>query len=281
MIPVKQIDPEDLPLYAMQLLSPEEMEEMTQNLQYSREARRQLTEIVEELSFYAHSVSLERLGEDAKSRLMKSIAREKKVVAIDEAFAPPAAPVQPTIETIYVSASQRGVAAKLLPWAGWGLAAGLAFTAGRVYLQNDQLHRDVVAQHDALLHMATSAESASAAADIFTDPKAQNVVLTASKEKPPPEGRVAYIAEKGSLVFLGTNMAPIAPSKTYELWVIPADGQNPIPAGTFRPDAQGYASVVLPQLPKGVAAGMFGVTVEPEGGSVSPTMPVLMGGKPV
>ncbi len=281
MIPVKQIDPEDLPLYAMQLLSPEEMEEMTQNLQYSREARRQLAEIVEELSFYAHSVSLESLGEDAKLRLMRSIAREKKVIAIDEAFAPSAAPVEPTIEKLYVSASRRGVAAKLLPWAGWGLAAGLAFTAGRVYLQNDQLHRDVVAQHEALLHMATSAESASAAADIFTDPKAQNVVLTASKEKPPPEGRLAYIAEKGSLVFLATNMAPLAASKTYELWVIPADGKIPIPAGTFRPDAQGYASVVLPQLPKGIAAGMFGVTVEPEGGSVSPTMPVLMGGKPV
>jgi hypothetical protein len=39
MIPVKHIDPDDLPLYAMQLLSPEENAEMRLHLQHSTEAR--------------------------------------------------------------------------------------------------------------------------------------------------------------------------------------------------------------------------------------------------
>ena len=278
MIPVKQIDPEDLPLYAMQLLPPEEMEEMSQNLQYSREARRQLAEVYEELSYYAHSVDLEAPAEGSKARLLKALAREKKVVAIDSHVA--AAPVEPTVAPIYRDAPKRSVAARVLPWAGWAIAAGMAFTAGRLYKANDQLTGTVAQERTALSKMTDSAEVANTVMDIFKDPAAQNVVLTASAVKPPPEARIAYNAEKGSLVFLAMDLAPVNAAKVYELWVIPADGHAPIPAGTFRPDAQGYASVILPQLPKGVVAGQFGVTLEPEGGSSTPTMPILMGGKP-
>ena len=43
MIPVKHIDPDDIALYAMQLLPPDETEEMTLHLQHSAEARRVLS----------------------------------------------------------------------------------------------------------------------------------------------------------------------------------------------------------------------------------------------
>jgi hypothetical protein len=278
MIPVKQIDPEDLPLYAMNLLPTDEMEELTQNLQYSREARRQLTEIYEELSFYAHSVGLEAPDPAAKQRLMKQITREKKVVSIDRApvVAPPVVPV---VETVYVE-KKRGASAKVLPWLGWAAAAGISLAAGRVYQQNETLNGSVAAERTALANATSSGEMATRVMEIFKDPAAQNVVLTSSAVKPPPEARLAYNAEKGSLVFLATSLASIAADKTYELWVIPANGHSPIPAGTFRPDAQGYASVILPQLPKGIVAAQFGVTLENEGGSATPTMPILLGGKP-
>ena len=277
MIPVKQIDPEDLPLYAMNLLPSEEMEELTQNLQYSREARRQLTEIYEELSFYAHSVSLEAPDPAAKQRLMKQIAREKKVVSIDRV--PIAAVTEPVIETVYVEKKQ-SAAGKMLPWLGWAAAAGVSLAAGRLYQQNEMLHSSVAAERTALANATNSGEMATRVMEIFKDPAAQNVVLTSSAVKPPPEARIAYNADKGSLVLLATSMAAIAADKTYELWLIPADGHSPIPAGTFRPDAHGYASVILPQLPRGVVAAQFGVTLEKEGGSMTPTMPILIGGKP-
>jgi anti-sigma-K factor RskA len=75
-----------------------------------------------------------------------------------------------------------------------------------------------------------------------------------------------------------SNLQPVPPGKTYELWVIPADGKAPLPAGTFHPDARGYASVVLPTLPAGVPAKAFGVTVENAGGSPSPTLPLVLSG---
>ena len=60
--------------------------------------------------------------------------------------------------------------------------------------------------------------------------------------------------------------------------MIPADGKAPIPAGLFRPDAAGNASVVLPPLPRGVPAKAFGVTIEKAEGSATPTAPIILVG---
>ena len=71
---------------------------------------------------------------------------------------------------------------------------------------------------------------------------------------------------------------PLPANKTYELWVIPANGTAPVPAGTFQPDARGVASVLLPNIPRGVQAKAFGITVENSGGAAAPTLPILLAG---
>jgi anti-sigma-K factor RskA len=80
------------------------------------------------------------------------------------------------------------------------------------------------------------------------------------------------------LLFQANNMEPLEPAKVYELWLIPTNGGNPISAGTFHPDEHGYASIMMPPLPKGIEAKAFGVTIEDEGGSQTPTMPIIMVG---
>ena len=112
--------------------------------------------------------------------------------------------------------------------------------------------------------------------DALTDPRAIRVNLT-TKTGPGAVGGVTYNAEKGSLVFLASDLDPLQQSKTYELWIIPQTGA-PIPAGTFHPDDQGNASIVMPDLPRGIAAKAFGVTVEDEGGAQTPTLPIIMAG---
>ena len=95
-----------------------------------------------------------------------------------------------------------------------------------------------------------------------------------------PMGRVTYVASKGALIFTVINLGPLQPAKTYELWLLPAaEGQKPIPAGTFLPDVRGNASVILPPLPAGVEAKGFGVTMENEGGSTAPTLPIILIGE--
>jgi anti-sigma-K factor RskA len=117
--------------------------------------------------------------------------------------------------------------------------------------------------------------------ETMTDSSAMRVTLTTKGQTTPlPTGRATYVANKGTLIFLASNLEPLQPAKTYELWLIPAaEGQNPIPAGTFHPDGRGNASVIMPPLPKGVEAKAFGVTVEDEGGASTPTMPIILVGE--
>ena len=139
---------------------------------------------------------------------------------------------------------------------------------------NDQLAQ----QKQTAEQQAAANARAQQVLDVLTAPGAKRVLLTAAKAKPEPTGRAVYLAETGGLVFQANDMGQLAENKTYELWVIPANGQAPIPAGLFRPDAAGSASVVLPPLPKGVPAKAFGVTIEKAEGSSTPTAPILLVG---
>jgi anti-sigma-K factor RskA len=126
----------------------------------------------------------------------------------------------------------------------------------------------------------TSSEAANALMGTLKDASAVHATLTAAETHPLPSGRVTYVADKGSLIFIASNLAPLDPAKTYELWVIPSDGSAAMPAGLFKPDDHGYASVVMPDLPKGVEAKAFGITIENAGGSLTPTAPVILKGTP-
>ena len=63
--------------------------------------------------------------------------------------------------------------------------------------------------------------------------------------------------------------------KVYQLWFI-VDGV-PMPSVTFQTDAQGRALIEQVTLPAGTVAASA-VTMEPTGGSTTPTMPILFVG---
>lgn len=277
MIPIKHIDPDDLALYAMQLLPPDEMEEMSLHLQHSSEARRVLSELYGDLSVFAHSAEMHSPPAMARQRLMKHVAREKKTVPIDRVPAGAYAARAP-LSLVDEEPVKKSVAAKVLPWSGWAVAAGLAFGLGVVYNQREQLKGTVAANQTQLKQTQSSAELASLVMDTVKDPTAMHVTLTATGAKAPPAGRISYVTDKGSLVLLASNLEPLQPSKTYELWLLPSDGQAPMPAGTFKPDAHGNASLLLPTLPKGVSAKGFGVTIEEGDGGPTPTLPIVLSG---
>jgi anti-sigma-K factor RskA len=111
----------------------------------------------------------------------------------------------------------------------------------------------------------------------LTATDAMRVTLVAAKTPPQPQGKAIYVRDRASLIFLASNLQALPPQKAYELWLIPTSGA-PIPAGVFKPDAHGSAAVVEPPLPPGVQAKAFAITVEPEGGSSAPTLPVVMVG---
>jgi anti-sigma-K factor RskA len=102
--------------------------------------------------------------------------------------------------------------------------------------------------------------------------------LVAAKAHPVPEGRASYMQKTGTLVFTAQHLQALPPQKTYQLWLIPANGSAPMPFGTFKPDEHGTASLIMPNMEKDVTAKTFAVTIEAEGGSQTPTMPIIMAG---
>jgi anti-sigma-K factor RskA len=94
-----------------------------------------------------------------------------------------------------------------------------------------------------------------------------------------PEGHALYSATTGRLVFTASYLPMPPAGKAYELWVIPAAGGAPIPAGVFTPDLQGSAAVVFPEIPSNVQAAGFGVTIEDAAGSPKPTSAIILSGQ--
>ena len=120
-------------------------------------------------------------------------------------------------------------------------------------------------------------ERAQVVLDTLTSPESSHFALVAAKAQPVPEGRASYMQKTGTLVFTAQHLAALPPQKVYQLWLIPASGSAPMPFGTFKPDAQGNAAMIMPNMEK-AAPKMFAVTIEPEGGSQTPTMPIVMAG---
>lgn len=165
-----------------------------------------------------------------------------------------------------------------LLWGGWVAAAACLFYAVQLRMTTHSLHQQLRAATAQILQADVSTARARQVLEVLSSSQAQRVTLVAAHATPEPTGHAVYLANRGALVFTASNLAPLPPNKTYELWVIPANGTAPVPAGTFQPDARGMASVLLPNLPKGVAAKAFGVTMENAGGSATPTLPILLAG---
>jgi hypothetical protein len=189
----------------------------------------------------------------SRERLLKAIAKEPRAQKIGAA---------------------RRSSWTLLPWFA---AAALLLVAGFFWQQSDRLAQRVARLQDESAQQQTQIERAREVVSTLTSTDALRVTLVAAQAPPQPQGKAIYVRERSSLIFLASNMPALPPQRSYELWLIPTNGA-PIPAGMFKPDARGSATVVEPPLPGGVEAKAFAITVEPEQGSSAPTMPIVMMG---
>jgi anti-sigma-K factor RskA len=284
MTPV-HIDPEDLTLFALQFLSPEEAAEIVTHLEHSSEAREELAAIQGDLVSYAMSADMHTPPAAARERLMRRVAKEKKLIPIDRSAVPEPVLISRGNRDIGLDASPapRATAVGWFGWMGWAAAAGIAVFAGLQFHSRQGLQQAIGVQNRQIAALSTDAAHSAAIVQALTDSSALQVALhlpsTDAKVPPQPQAEASYLPDTGSLVFVASHLQPLQSYKTYELWVLPANGQDPIPAGLFKPDVRGNASVVMPDIPKGVVAAGFGVTIEDDGGSKQgPTKPIVLVG---
>jgi len=259
------IPQEDLALYALQALSEEEASAVRVHLKGCDVCRNEAAELSGDLALVALSAEERPLPEGAHERLMARIAADAKADGRDAA--------KPVV-SIADAKPGRPIYSSI-PWAA---VAAMVVFAFALMMKIGDMDRELQQKSEQLAQQGAASSRAQRVLDVLTASSAQRVLLTAAKTKPAPSARAVYLAASGSLIFQANDLYPLPAGKAYELWVIPANGKAPIPAGLFRPDAAGSASVILPPLPAGVAAKAFGVTVERAEGSDTPTAPILLAG---
>lgn len=282
MIAHNHIDQEELTLYALHFLSEAESEAILVHLIECTGCSENVALIRGDLAALAMTAEMHSPPASARQRFMTQVAREKKIVPIDRTVHVEAgSPFATQLLVEEDSAPVRSSGSKILPWVswvGWAVAAGLTVSVVDLYREGDELRAAVAHQASQMASLSIDAQKGRDLVSALTNPDAVRVTLTQTPTKAVPQGHASYIPDKGSLIFTATNLDPLQPYKIYELWLIPADGHDPIPAGTFLPDARGNASVIMPQIPKGVVAKAFGITIEDQGGSLQPTLPIVMSG---
>ena len=246
---------DDLALYALDALHGEERVRLDAHLAACPTCRLELEQLRGDTALLALSAAGARPPQRARQRLLNAVAREPRVPSL-------------------VQAQARGSWWGVL---GWAATAAVVVFALSLWRENSTLKATLASASSQSARSARELEELRRIAAPIIAPEAQHVTLVAAKTPPQPQGKAFYLRNRSSLVFLANNMPPLPPQKSYELWLIPTSG-SPIPAGVFKPDAHGNASVVNPPLPTGVEAKAFAITIENEAGATTPTMPIVMMG---
>ncbi|MEX1020628.1 MAG: anti-sigma factor [Litorilinea sp.] len=106
---------------------------------------------------------------------------------------------------------------------------------------------------------------------------AEQEVLLAGTDDAPTAQAVFYAADDQVLV-IAAGLAEVASDQTYQLWLIPAEGA-PVSAGLLDAPREGTATFLAasPLARDGYTA--VGISLEPAGGSASPTGPIVLLGE--
>lgn len=164
-------------------------------------------------------------------------------------------------------------------WIGWILAAIFLAAAAALAHHVAWMRQQLNAAEGSAAQLRLQLNHANQVVAVLTSGDATHVMLAETRQTARPAGEVSWLSGTGSLVFVAGGLRPLADDKTYELWLIPARGKAPIPAGLFRPNADHGATVVLPPLPANTQAERFLVTIEPSRGSETPSLPIVMQGQ--
>ena len=167
-------------------------------------------------------------------------------------------------------------------WTGaqtWGaIAAGLVFVTLVASLfvlwrENKQARQELARLANQVRDAERQLNSQREAIEIVAAPGTRVAELTGTSVMPNAHATIAY-DRSGRAVLLAKGLPPPPTGKAYQLWFIA--GGKPLPGKVFRTDASG-AGTLSDQLPaEALRAAGFAITLEPESGVQSPTLPIYL-----
>ena len=256
---------EDLALYALDALTGDERAILEKHLATCNSCRLELEQLRGDGALLALSTVGPKPPARARQRLLDAVAKEART------------PTLTAKNAVRMGHPPARESRHWWGWLGWAATAAVIVFAASLWKENIALKEGLASASSQMARNARELEDIRRIAAPIIEPDAQRVTLVAVKTPPQPQGKAFYLRNRSSLVFVANNLPALPPQKAYELWLIPAQGA-PIPAGVFKPDAHGSATVVNPPLPAGTEAKAFAMTVENEAGATSPTMPIVMMG---
>jgi len=257
---------EDLALHALNALTGEERANLERHLATCVSCRAELEHLRGDGALLALSTMGPKPPLRARQRLLDAVAKEVSTsrAQIAREMGHPAPAVKMPRRSWW-------------GWLGWAATAAVVVFATSLWKENAGLRENLAVARATVAGNAEQLEDLRRVTAPILEPDAQRITLVSVKTPPQPQGKAFYLRNRSSLLFVANNMPPLPPQKAYELWLIPVQGA-PVPAGVFKPDAHGSATVVNPPLPAGMEAKAFAITVENEAGATSPTMPIVMMG---
>jgi len=160
---------------------------------------------------------------------------------------------------------------------GWGWVwalGGVVALAVAVWLgvQERQRTTELAEARRVLLEVSGERDRLTAALQFLSDP--QTVPASFGRgQTAPPRGHVFLHPQMGVLL-IASHLPAAGAGKTYEMWVIPKGG-TPRPAGLFQSEDMRALHILNGPLDLATVAAVA-VTIEPEAGSATPTMPMII-----
>ncbi len=203
----------------MQALTPEENRAVQAHLDGCAECRAALADVMADVALVGMSVEQQALPNGARQRLWREsrIRPRLRCQRLSRR--------QPSTE---IPAREERVAGSRFGWLGWVAAAATLAIAAYLGNNNFKLQQQVTQDGSQIAQLSAQSERAQELMDALTSPAAKQVTLTESKQPLQPVGHARYVQKTGALIFVASNLHPVASDKTYELWLIPANGKAPI-----------------------------------------------------
>lgn len=110
--------------------------------------------------------------------------------------------------------------------------------------------------------------------ELVNTPGARVSELTGSDPVLSATAKLAY-NRTGHAILMASKLPSVPQGKAYQLWFI-VRNKPPVPGRTFVPDSSGTAVLKDEIPPDAIDANIFAITVEPAGGSSSPTSPIYL-----
>lgn len=250
---------EMLALYAVGALDAAgERPELEAHLRTCPECQRELAALRGDAALLALSVVGPAPSQGARQRFIAAISHEPRT--------------RPARQSVVIGTFRP----RWLTFAPIAAALLLAIFSLLLWRVDSRLQRQVERMQAELRDTQKQLQKSQEVVALLHSPDTMHISLVAAQTPPKPHASAFYSPKMGRLLLMASNLEPLPEKKAYELWLLPAKGGAPMPCGMFWPDAKGDAMMDHPLSEAGIEAKGFAITIEPESGSETPTMPIRM-----